>query len=326
MHPTFLTLANIASDVQMKAMSHAWLCIAFLPVPDFLDCHTEYQSVLSDRVWHMCMDLVAKNLKAAASTGVWMGDPNGRAHRVYTPFISWVADLPEQQMISCTSKNASPSSQATLHQFGNSTPSPPRLGAQTLVTIAGIKHNIWDFANYLPEAKSLYLNGVHHPFWRDWPLTDLCKFLVPEVLHTCHKFFFDHILLWCKEAIGRDELDAHYQCLHARVGFRHFGSGISHVRQMTGRKHREIQQTIVAVAAGAVEPAFLRAVCALVNFIHQAQSPVSMMRTGVRKKHTQNKLTHNPPRFHGTCLWALPPRIVEWSGCSWGGTYNNPSK
>ncbi|EGN96648.1 hypothetical protein SERLA73DRAFT_58564, partial [Serpula lacrymans var. lacrymans S7.3] len=97
---------------------------------------------------------------------------------------------------------------------------------------------------------------------------------VPKVLHTCHKFFSDHILLWCKEAIGRDELDACYQCLHARVGFRHFGSCISHVRQITGHKHCEIQRIIVAVAAGAVKPALLHAVCTLVDFIYQAQSPV----------------------------------------------------
>ncbi|EGO22837.1 hypothetical protein SERLADRAFT_371115 [Serpula lacrymans var. lacrymans S7.9] len=200
MHPTFLTLANIASDVHMKATSHSWLCTAFLPVPTFLDCRTEYQSVLSDRVWHTCMDIIMKNLKASAATGVWMSDPN--------------------------------------------------------------------------DAKVKGLSGVHQPFWRDWSLADPNKFLVPELLHTCHKFFFDHVLLWCKEAIGKDELDARYRSLHSRVGFKHFGSGISHVKQMTGREHREIQRTIVATAAGAVAPKFLRAVRALVDFIYQAQSPI----------------------------------------------------
>ncbi|EGO01384.1 hypothetical protein SERLA73DRAFT_38082, partial [Serpula lacrymans var. lacrymans S7.3] len=87
MHPTFSTLANISLDVPMKATTHSWLRTAFLPIPTFLDCHTEYQSILLD-----CM---------AASTGIWMADPNGVARQVYTPLIAWVADLPEQQMIAC---------------------------------------------------------------------------------------------------------------------------------------------------------------------------------------------------------------------------------
>ncbi|EGO02158.1 hypothetical protein SERLA73DRAFT_49164, partial [Serpula lacrymans var. lacrymans S7.3] len=87
-------------------------------------------------------------------------------------------------------------------------------------------------------------------------------------------FFFDHVLLWCKEAVGRDELNARYRSLHARVGFRHFGNGILHVKQMTGRKHCEIQRTIIATSAGTVTPSFLRAIHALVDFIYQAQSPM----------------------------------------------------
>ncbi|EGN97231.1 hypothetical protein SERLA73DRAFT_74942 [Serpula lacrymans var. lacrymans S7.3] len=274
MHPTFLTLANIASDVHMKATSHSWLCTAFLPVPTFLDCRTEYQSVLSDRVWHTCMDIIMKNLKASAATGVWMSDPNGIARRAYTPLVAWVADLPEQQMIACTTKNLSPISHARLNEFGDNHPHRPRLGIDTLLAINSIQFDTWDFANYLPDAKVKGLSGVHQPFWRDWSLADPNKFLVPELLHTCHKFFFDHVLLWCKEAIGKDELDARYRSLHSRVGFKHFGSGISHVKQMTGREHREIQRTIVATAAGAVAPKFLRAVRALVDFIYQAQSPI----------------------------------------------------
>ncbi|EGO27015.1 hypothetical protein SERLADRAFT_436846 [Serpula lacrymans var. lacrymans S7.9] len=50
MHPTFSTLANISLDVPMKATTHSWLRTAFLPIPTFLDCHTEYQSILLDCV------------------------------------------------------------------------------------------------------------------------------------------------------------------------------------------------------------------------------------------------------------------------------------
>ncbi|KAL4065415.1 hypothetical protein J3A83DRAFT_4266869 [Scleroderma citrinum] len=42
---------------------------------------------------------------------------------------------------------------------------------------------------------------------------------------------------------------------------------------MTGHDHRDLQCTIVATIAGIVEQDFVHAICALINFIYQAQSP-----------------------------------------------------
>ncbi|EGN91474.1 hypothetical protein SERLA73DRAFT_29507, partial [Serpula lacrymans var. lacrymans S7.3] len=39
-------------------------------------------------------------------------------------------------------------------------------------------------------------------------------------------------------------------------------------------EHREIQRTILGVIAGCAPPTFIRAICAIIDFIYQAQSPV----------------------------------------------------
>ncbi|KAH8983931.1 hypothetical protein EDB92DRAFT_1819274 [Lactarius akahatsu] len=57
---------------------------------------------------------------------------------------------------------------------------------------------------------------------------------MPEILHTCHKFFFDHPLQWCINVVGAFELDSRFQSLHPHVGFCHFGNGVVRVQQMTG--------------------------------------------------------------------------------------------
>ena len=75
MHLLFLTIANINSDVCMKATSHAWACIAYTPTLEFI-VHPKYQSVLEARVWHHCLDIVCAGLKIAAHTGTFMSDPN----------------------------------------------------------------------------------------------------------------------------------------------------------------------------------------------------------------------------------------------------------
>ncbi|KAG1804266.1 uncharacterized protein BJ212DRAFT_1449814 [Suillus subaureus] len=85
------------------------------------------------------------------------------------------------------------------------------------------------------------------------------KFLTPEILHTLHKFFFDHVLKWSQ---------------HKCVGVHHFMSGVSHVKQMTGREHCDIQHTIVPTMWGTINPAFICAVHAMIDFIYLAQNPV----------------------------------------------------
>ncbi|KAH7919080.1 hypothetical protein BV22DRAFT_1108185 [Leucogyrophana mollusca] len=86
------------------------------------------------------------------------------------------------------------------------------------------------------------------------------------ILHVCLKFFFNHVLIWCKELLGHDKLNVRYQSQHKQVGTRHFSKGVSH--------HRDVQCTIVAVIAGAAPGEFVRAVWAMIDFIYLAQKHV----------------------------------------------------
>lgn len=273
MHPLFLTIGNIDSDVRMKATAHAWRCVAFMPIVKF-ETHPDYQTILQSRLWHRCVDIVFGKLKHVANSGAFITDPFGAIRYCFTPLVAWTADLPEQQMIACVSKNASPVTLATLKQFGDPTPHLPRTKSHTLDLIHSISDDPWNLDRYQKACKELLLLGVHLPFWRDWLHSDPSIFLVPEILHTLHKLFFDHILAWCKEVVGKDELDARYKAHHKRIGVRHFTSGVSHVKQMTGREHRDIQRTIVAMIAGAAPQGVVSAIRALVDFIYHAQRPV----------------------------------------------------
>ncbi|KAG2030385.1 hypothetical protein BDR03DRAFT_936678 [Suillus americanus] len=220
MHPTFLTIANIRSDIRMKATAHAWLCITYMPIPQFV-CNPEFSSLLQACVWHWCMDMVCKNLKHTAAVGTGMVDPLGLLRYGFTP----------------------------LHI------------------------DPWKVQEFQEAAKVLYLSRVRLPFWLNWCFTDPAIFLSLEILHTCHKFFFDHILKWCKEVVGANELDACCCLQHKCTGTHHFGQGVSHVQQMMGQEHRDIQCTIVTTIAGITDPDFICAVRALVYFIYKAQSP-----------------------------------------------------
>ncbi|KAJ8593890.1 hypothetical protein M405DRAFT_920744, partial [Rhizopogon salebrosus TDB-379] len=220
MHPLFLTIANIRSDIRMKATAHAWSCIAYMPIPEFV-CNPEFSTLLQARVWHRCVDIVCENLKYAAAAGTSMVDPLGHLRYAFTP----------------------------------------------------LRVDPWKVQAFQELAKAQHLSGVQLPFWRDWRFADPAIFLAPDILHTCHKFFFDHVLKWCKEVVGADELDFRFRTHHKRVGTRHFAKGVTHVQQMTGREHRDIQRMVVPTITGVADPDFVRAVRALIDFIYKAQSP-----------------------------------------------------
>ena len=208
-----------------------------------------------------------------------MADPMGKLRNCFTPLVSYIADLPEQQLIACVSRNASPVTLAELPQFGDPTgPAAPRTHEHTLSLILDLckETDPWDIIRFQKAAKALKLLGVHLPFFRNWKFSDPSFFLTGEVLHTGHKFFFDHVLNWCKTLAGPYILDTRFSNLHRRVSFRHFSSGVSQQLQMTGRDHRDIERMIVPILGDidGVTDEFIYAIRAIVEFIYRVQDPI----------------------------------------------------
>ncbi|KAF9228953.1 hypothetical protein BS17DRAFT_792931 [Gyrodon lividus] len=200
MHTIFVTIGSIQSDVWMQVTSHAWRCIAFMPIPSF-DVHPDFQTLLILHVFHRCMDIAFGSLKQRAQTGCSMTDGLGCIRNCFTLLVSYIADLPEQQLVACVSNNASPVTTAMLPEFGD------RQSTLQLIQQVCSKVDPWDIKKFQKQAKLVKLLSVHQPFWRDWKFADPTFSLNGEVPHTCHKFFFDYILKWCKEVAGNYLLD-----------------------------------------------------------------------------------------------------------------------
>ncbi|KDQ57872.1 hypothetical protein JAAARDRAFT_57695 [Jaapia argillacea MUCL 33604] len=162
-----------------------------------------------------------------------------------------------------------------LNKFGDPFRHEPRTGSTTLAQIDAIATQVdpWDLASYFKEAKTRRLNGVHLPFWRDWNLSDPSLFLTPEPLHQWHKFFWDHEVKWCRHVLGDAEMDFRFSVLHPHSGFHHFKEGISQLKQVTGREHRDMQRYLVACIAGAAPRDFVACIHSLMDFRYLAQFP-----------------------------------------------------
>jgi hypothetical protein len=275
-HPLMLSMANIDMDFRMKASHHVLLLCALLPIAKF-KAAKEFLGVLASRLFHSCLDFVFTPLKEAARIGVMMSDAFGRRRWCFTPLASKIVDTPESTMIAGVAASVSPVTTARYKQFGNATRRPPRTAAHTLALLKKIeaKARPWDLRKYLKLAKKEGLNGVHRPFWRDWPLSEPHKFLTPEILHHWLKMSWDHDIQWCILLLSATEIDRRFAALREHTGMRHFHEGISKAKQVTGREHRDIQRYLVAVVAEAegVSSDFIIAIRSFVDFRYWGQAP-----------------------------------------------------
>ncbi|KAF8547550.1 hypothetical protein OG21DRAFT_1490136 [Imleria badia] len=126
---------------------------------------------------------------------------------------------------------------------------------------------------YFAKCEHYRLSGVSHPFFRDWPLSCPSRFLTPEALHHWHRFFWDHNLGWCIEALGSRELDFRFSVLPPITGVHHFSQGVTQLKQITGRTQRNAQRYIVVVLAGFPDARVVTAIRALMDFCYLAQAP-----------------------------------------------------
>ena len=275
-HPLLISLANIKADYRAKSSHHAFLLLALLPVPKFISTDKSIRGVLENRLLHACLDFILDPLKKVATWGKMMSDPYGSLCFCYTSLAGYIVDTPEAAMLAGVAGKTSPVTIASHKQFGDPFRHPPRTSSKTLSQLLMIKNRVDpnnDIKAYLTEAKKFRLNGVDKPFWRDWPLAEPSLFLTPEPLHHFNKEFYDHDLKWCIRMLGQQEIDFRFSVLQPHIGFRHFSGGISKLKQVTGREHRNIQRYLVAVISGAAPRDFLIAIRAKMDFRYLAQAP-----------------------------------------------------
>jgi len=279
-HPLLLTLANLPMEIRMKSSYHALPLIALLPCPKFIGVKKSLRGVMENRLIHHCLDIVCEPLKVASACGTFMGDSLGRIRCFYTPIIAYIVDTPEAAVIAGVGGKTSHLTLASHKHFGDHFRHPTRMATLTLSQIGCVAEEVdpWDLELFVKESKTRFrLNGIHLPFWRDWMLPDgvnpePSQFLTPEPLHHWHKQFWDHDAKWCIRAVGNEEIDFRFSLLQPCVGFRHFKAGISSLKQVTGRDHRNVQRYIIAIISNAVSKDFLLCIRALADFRYLAQS------------------------------------------------------
>ena len=206
--------------------------------------------------------------------------------KIWPIFAAYVADYPEQCLVACCMENRCPICTVDPKDRGNHLPQGPRTVEETLFFLRRMNLGDDDTA-----FKSLGLRAIYKPFWANLPHSNIFQAFMPDLLHQLHKGVFkDHLVKWCTEIIGKEEVDSRFRSLPSHPGLRHFKNGISHVSQWTGTEHKEMEKVflgIVSRGGGSDEhnQRMIIAVRALVDFAFFAslQSHTTQTLAGLRK-------------------------------------------
>ncbi|KAL1693443.1 hypothetical protein GGG16DRAFT_49273 [Schizophyllum commune] len=113
--------------------------------------------------------------------------------------------------------------------------------------------------------------GVYLPFWEDLPHSDIHVAITPDVLHQLYQGVFKHLLGWCKELLGADELDRRLRTLPHAFGLHHFDNGITALSQVSGSDRKQMAKVLLSCLVGAIPNQGLRACRGLFDFVYYAQ-------------------------------------------------------
>ncbi|KAG1887205.1 hypothetical protein F4604DRAFT_1877690 [Suillus subluteus] len=226
--PVYLTLRNISKEIHK--------CFT---------CDTH--SVECYCLFHYCMTQVLEPLVKAGKDGVDVTCPDRQVRRMHPAVAAYVADFPEQCLVACCMENRCPKCVVGRNKREST------LGYLCL-------HHDGEMSNEQFEG-GLGLRAIYSPFWATLPHNDIFSCITPDILHQLHKGVFkDHLVSWCSDIIGEEELDACFKAMMSYSGLRHFKKGISKRKQWTGADYRELQWVFLGVIAGAVNNQVLAAV------------------------------------------------------------------
>ncbi|KAJ3818974.1 hypothetical protein F5880DRAFT_1510524 [Lentinula raphanica] len=274
-YPVYLTLGNIPKALRRQPSQQACVLLAYLPVDKMPKDGLPKRELSSryQRLFHEAMRLILAPLREARRKAVELVGGDGAVRRVYPILASYVADFPEQCLVTCSKYGTCPKCQVPAAELSSSDPFPKRTQEWTLQVMEEARNSTSSHSQYFTYCMRKEVSGyIYRPFWDDLPFTDIHFSITPDVLHQLYQGVLKHLISWCQDILGSQELDRRICALPPSYGVRHFKNGISALSQISGSERKNMGKILLGCLVGSDMPRdALTAVRAILDFIYLAQ-------------------------------------------------------
>lgn len=273
-YPVYLTLGNLPKTVRRKPSQHAAVLVGYLSVDKICrDKLTKQEHrARNQRLFHESMRLIMAPLKDLGESGIEMTSGDGLVRKVHPVLASYVADYPEQCLVTCSKYGTCPKCQCPADKLQDMIAHPNRTQKWTLGVIDEAKRTSATASEFHKYCMDREVSGsVYRPFWDGFPHTDINLAVTPDVLHQIYQGVFKHLTNWCQRTVGPDELDHRIRCLPPAYGLRHFKNGISALSQISGTERKNMAKILLGCLVGVLPKKAIVACRALLDFIYLAQ-------------------------------------------------------
>ncbi|KAJ3964293.1 hypothetical protein EV361DRAFT_979394 [Lentinula raphanica] len=274
-YPVYLTLGNIPKALRRQPSQQACVLLAYLPVDKMPKDGLPKRELSSryQRLFHEAMRLILAPLHEAGRKGVELVGGDGAVRRVHPILASYVADFPEQCLVTCSKYSTCPKCQVPATELSSSNSFPKRTQEWTLQVMEEARKSTSSFSQYFTYCMKKEVSGyIYRPFWDELPFTDIHFSVTPDVLHQLYQGVLKHLISWCQDILGSQELDRRIRSLPPSYGVRHFKNGISALSQISGSERKNMGKILLGCLVGSDMPRdALTAVRAILDFIYLAQ-------------------------------------------------------
>lgn len=273
-YPIYLTLGNLPKSICRKPSKRACILLGYLSVDKISDdgISQREHTARYQRLFHESMRHILAPLKEAGRSGVEMTGGDGAVRMVHPILASYVADFPEQCLVTCTKNGTCPKCQVSAADLQDLKPSAPRNPEWTIHIIEEAKRTSTSTAKFHKACMQNEVSGsVYTPFWQGFPYTDIHMAVTPDVLHQLYQGVIKHLIEWCQRAMTEAELDQRIRCLPPAYGVRHFKNGISALSQISGTERKNMAKILLGCLVGVLPRQAITATRALLDFIYLAQ-------------------------------------------------------
>jgi hypothetical protein len=264
-------------EIRRQPSKSAQILLAYLPTSHLEGIHNKASCRRANaNLYHACMKMILQPLVDAGESGVEMASGDGTVCRCHPIFAIFVGDYPEQSLVTCCKHGKCPKCTVPRTDLGAHEEFEPQDLEQVLEALSQADQGPTAFRKACKDAG---IKPVHEPFWADLPYSSPFLAIAPDMLHQLYQGVVKHVISWCIEAFGAEEIDARCRRMPPNHSLRFFRKGISTLGQVSGTEHKDICRILLGLIIGLPLPNGLssaRLVCAvrgLLDFLYIAQYP-----------------------------------------------------